>query len=184
MKCKGFANHIGSSALRRLGKSYLLAFVAVVAMLYAPAGTTTSEAATSRITAEGSANWWRSGYSRVYRAVYMSGRYRNRGYGSYWTSGTYSVGSLSHKSWSANYRSGSLSFEFWGSIYYGGSRGYILRTRGYGQLNRGWRYTYANSRGPVRKINRWLWPAILNTEWSYGAWRTTARRNFGRNAVL
>jgi len=180
---KRLVEHVGSSTLWGSGKSYFYIFAAVAALLYSPAGTT-SAAATSSITVGGRANFWRSGTSRLYRAVYMSGRYRNRGYGRYWTGGRYSIGNLYHRGYSRNWRSGSLSFEFWGTPFYGGSRGFILRTRGFSPLNRGWYYSFPNSRGPMRKINRWLWPAILNTEWSYGAWRTTARRNFGRRTVL
>lgn len=139
----------------------------------------------SALRLSGTATYSRSGVHARYNSVRMSGRFQNRGAGRYWVRGFYQNGRLSHMARSNFDFTGSLSYELWGMIFFRGTRGYILRTRGYRPLQRGWGYRRPTGRGPLRRFNRFLWPTIGAAEWTddFG-WVFRARRNFRRSDLL
>ncbi len=142
-----------------------------------------AEAAPIRLTGRGT--YSRAGVHAYFNSVPMTGRFRNRGAGRYWRNGFYRSGRMTHIARSNFDFSGSLSYELWGMIFFRGTRGYIMRTRGYRPLARGWGYPQPFGRGPLRRFNRYLWPTIGAAEWTPGfGWVFRSRQNFRRSDLL
>lgn len=161
-------------------KSTLGCFVvAITAFLSMPQS---SSAYGERVDISGWQNWWRSGYTSYYSAVYMSGRYSRFGSGRYWRSGYYQSAKIAHLSSSDWSRTGSLSHEFWAMYYYNGSSGFLLRTRGLSPLSRGWSYSNVKSSGALRKVSRTLYPSNYIVGKTNVGWRSLDRFPFSKRA--